>query len=72
MSDATSSTGSFQLPAEIVELCDVAGKIVRQELLPLEPQRVALGLRDDGRLELLLLLQVARFEISQRSAADAA
>ena len=38
MSDATSSTGAFQLPAEVVELCDVAQKIVRQELLPLEPQ----------------------------------
>ena len=38
MSDATSSTGAFQLPAEVTELCDVAHKIVRQELLPLEPK----------------------------------
>ena len=31
-------TGPFQLPSEIVEMCDVAKRIVHDELLPLEPQ----------------------------------
>ena len=33
-----SSSGAFQLPPEIVELCDLANRIVREELLPLEQE----------------------------------
>ncbi len=38
MSEIKSSDSPFRLPAEVVELCDVAQRIVQKELLPLEPQ----------------------------------
>ncbi len=38
MDITNSSRGAFQLPPEIVELCDLANRIVREELLPLEQE----------------------------------
>ncbi len=38
MNDATSTAGTFRLPPDVVELCDLARRIVQKELLPLEPQ----------------------------------
>jgi alkylation response protein AidB-like acyl-CoA dehydrogenase len=33
-----SNNGSFQLPPDVVELCDLAESIVNKELMPLEPE----------------------------------
>lgn len=38
MSTVDGSEGTFQLPPEIVEIVDLAKRIVRNELLPLEPE----------------------------------
>jgi acyl-CoA dehydrogenase len=56
MSDASTSGESFRLPSEIVELCDVARRIVRKELLPLESRFLphpghAFGLKETLALE---------------------
>ena len=37
MDTISSSHGAFQLPPDVVEICEVAKRIVRNELLPLEP-----------------------------------
>ena len=34
--NTASSEGSFQLPSEVVEIVDLARRIVRKELMPLE------------------------------------
>lgn len=38
MQQAEKSTGLFRLPPDVVEICELANRIVRKELLPLEPQ----------------------------------
>ncbi len=38
MNDANLTAGTFRLPADVTELCDLARRIVQKELLPLEPQ----------------------------------
>jgi alkylation response protein AidB-like acyl-CoA dehydrogenase len=38
MNTPGTADGSFQLPAEIVEICDLAKRIVEKELMPLEPE----------------------------------
>ena len=38
MTERTSAAGSFRLPRDVVELCELAQRIVRKELLPLEPE----------------------------------
>jgi len=38
MQESGPVSGAFRLPAEVLELCDVARKIVQKELLPLEPE----------------------------------
>ena len=38
MNTPDSADGSFKLPSEIVEICDVAKRIVEKELMPLEPE----------------------------------
>jgi acyl-CoA dehydrogenase len=38
MNTPDSADGSFQLPSEIVEICDLAKRIVQKELMPLEPE----------------------------------
>jgi hypothetical protein len=37
MSIDTDSSSSFQLPPEVLEICDLAEGIVSKELMPLEP-----------------------------------
>ena len=38
MNTPGTADGSFKLPAEIVEICDLAKRIVEKELMPLEPE----------------------------------
>jgi acyl-CoA dehydrogenase len=38
MEESQSGSGAFTLPPEVVEVCDVAKRIVHKELLPLEPE----------------------------------
>jgi acyl-CoA dehydrogenase len=38
MNTPDSADGSFKLPSEIVEICDLAKRIVEKELMPLEPE----------------------------------
>ncbi len=38
MNAGTGSEGTFQLPADIVEIVELAKRIVEKELLPLEPE----------------------------------
>ena len=38
MKTPDTADGSFELPAEVVEICDLAKRIVEKELMPLEPE----------------------------------
>jgi acyl-CoA dehydrogenase len=38
MKTPDTADGSFKLPAEVVEICDLAKRIVEKELMPLEPE----------------------------------
>lgn len=38
MNTPGTADGSFKLPAEIIEICDLAKRIVEKELMPLEPE----------------------------------
>jgi alkylation response protein AidB-like acyl-CoA dehydrogenase len=38
MNTPGTADGSFKLPAEVVEICDLAKRIVEKELMPLEPE----------------------------------
>jgi alkylation response protein AidB-like acyl-CoA dehydrogenase len=38
MNTPDSADGSFKLPSEVVEICDLAKRIVEKELMPLEPE----------------------------------
>lgn len=56
MSIDTDSSSSFQLPSEVLEICDLAEGIVSKELMPLEPEFLispdhAFGIKETLNLE---------------------
>jgi alkylation response protein AidB-like acyl-CoA dehydrogenase len=66
MNTPGTADGSFKLPAEIVEICDLAKRIVEKELMPLEPEFLPHPGHAFGIKETTNLRTVFGAEVTQR------
>lgn len=66
MKTPDSADGSFNLPSEVVEICDLAKRIVEKELMPLEPEFLPHPGHAFGIKETTNLRRVFGEEVTQR------